>query len=66
MNKVIYGATVKCYHIMLCNGHLSLRKLYNESEQDSETMNADMKQMEDPKTFKTMTKEWVWENIPSY
>ena len=42
MNKVIYGATVKCYHIMLCNGHLSLRKLYNESEQDSETMNADI------------------------
>ena len=25
-----------------------------------------MKQMEDPNTFKTMTKDWIWENIPSY
>ena len=25
-----------------------------------------MKKMEDPNTFKTMTKEWIWENIPSY
>ena len=25
---------------MLCNGHLSLRKLYNDSEQDSETIYA--------------------------
>ena len=27
---------------------------------------AKMKKMEDPNTFKTMTKEWIWENIPSY
>ena len=26
----------------------------------------EMKQMEDPNTFKTMTKNWIWENIPSY
>ena len=25
-----------------------------------------MKKMEDPNTFKTMTKDWIWENIPSY
>ena len=25
-----------------------------------------MKQMEDPNNFKTMTKDWTWENIPSY
>ena len=25
-----------------------------------------MKQMEDPNTFKTMAKDWIWENIPSY
>ena len=25
-----------------------------------------MKQMEDPDAFKTMTKNWIWENIPSY
>ena len=25
-----------------------------------------MKQMEDPNTFKTMTKDWIWENISSY
>ena len=25
-----------------------------------------MKKVEDPNTFKTMTKEWIWENIPSY
>ena len=22
--------------------------------------------MEDPNIFKTKTKEWIWENIPSY
>ena len=22
-----------------------------------------MKKMEDPNTFKTMTKDWIWENI---
>ena len=26
----------------------------------------EMKKMEDPNTFKTMTKGWIWENIPSY
>jgi hypothetical protein len=25
-----------------------------------------MKQMEDPSAFKIMTKDWIWENIPSY
>ena len=25
-----------------------------------------MKQMEDPDAFKTMTKDWIWDNIPSY
>ena len=25
-----------------------------------------MKKMEDPNIFKTKTKEWIWENIPSY
>ena len=25
-----------------------------------------MKKVEDPNTFKTMTKDWIWENIPSY
>ena len=25
----------------------------------------EMKKMEDPNTFKTKTKEWIWENIPS-
>ena len=25
-----------------------------------------MKKVEDPSAFKTMTKEWIWENIPSY
>ena len=25
-----------------------------------------MKKMEDPNTFKSMTKEWIWENISSY
>ena len=25
-----------------------------------------IKQMEDPNTFKTMTKDWIWDNIPSY
>ena len=25
-----------------------------------------MKKVEDPNTFKAMTKEWIWENIPSY
>ena len=25
-----------------------------------------MRKVEDPNTFKTMTKEWIWENIPSY
>ena len=25
-----------------------------------------MKKMEDPNTFKTMTKDWIWKNIPSY
>ena len=24
-----------------------------------------MKQMEHPNTFKTMTKDWIWENIPA-
>ena len=24
-----------------------------------------MKKVEDPSAFKTMTKEWIWENIPS-
>merc|ERR1711894_286461 len=26
----------------------------------------EMKHMEDPNIFKTKTKEWIWENIPSY
>jgi hypothetical protein len=26
----------------------------------------EMKKMEDPNIFKTKTKEWIWENIPSY
>ena len=25
-----------------------------------------MKKTENPNTFKTMTKDWIWENIPSY
>ena len=25
-----------------------------------------LKKVEDPSAFKTMTKEWIWENIPSY
>ena len=25
-----------------------------------------MKKIENPNTFKTMTKDWIWENIPSY
>ena len=25
-----------------------------------------MKKVEDPSAFKKMTKEWIWENIPSY
>ena len=25
-----------------------------------------LKKVEDPGAFKTMTKEWIWENIPSY
>ena len=25
-----------------------------------------MKKIENPNTFKTMTKDWTWENIPSY
>ena len=25
-----------------------------------------IKEIKNPKTFKTMTKEWVWKNIPSY
>ena len=25
-----------------------------------------LKKVEDPSNFKTMTKEWIWENIPSY
>ena len=25
-----------------------------------------LKIVEDPSAFKTMTKEWIWENIPSY
>merc|ERR1719291_558579 len=26
----------------------------------------EMKKVEDPNTFKTLTKEWIWKNIPSY
>ena len=26
----------------------------------------EMKKMEDPNIFKTKTKEWIWDNIPSY
>ena len=26
----------------------------------------EMKEMEDPNIFKTKTKEWIWDNIPSY
>ena len=25
-----------------------------------------MKKTENPNTFKNMTKDWIWENIPSY
>ena len=25
-----------------------------------------MRKVEDPSAFKTMTKKWIWENIPSY
>ena len=25
-----------------------------------------MKKTENPNTFKTLTKDWIWENIPSY
>ena len=25
-----------------------------------------LKKVKDPSAFKTMTKEWIWENIPSY
>ena len=25
-----------------------------------------MKKTDNPNTFKTMTKDWIWENIPSY
>ncbi len=25
-----------------------------------------MRKLEDPNTFKTMTKDWIWENIPSH
>ena len=25
-----------------------------------------LKKVEDPSAFKIMTKEWIWENIPSY
>ena len=25
-----------------------------------------MKKMEDPNTFKTITKDWIWENTPAY
>ena len=30
------------------------------------TYNGEMKKMEDPNTFKTITKDWIWENIPPY
>ena len=26
----------------------------------------EMRKVEDPSAFKTMTKKWIWENIPSY
>ena len=32
---------------MLCNGHLGLRKLYNDSEQDSETIYAGIPRSQD-------------------
>jgi hypothetical protein len=25
-----------------------------------------MRKLEDPNTFKAMTKDWIWENIPSH
>ena len=25
-----------------------------------------LKKVEDPSAFKTLTKKWIWENIPSY
>ena len=26
----------------------------------------DIKEMKNPKTFKTLIKEWIWRNVPSY
>ena len=37
----------------------NLAKLFN-------MLPLEMKKMEDPNIFKTKTKEWIWENIPSY
>ena len=48
------------------NGNVSTMRITYNGTKLFNMLPIKMKKMEDPNIFKTMTKDWIWENIPSY
>ena len=58
-NEFIRSFFGRVHCLIICFQNYNGAKLFN-------MLPLEMKKMEDPNIFKTKTKEWIWENIPSY